>query len=58
MYGEETVIVNGMGYFCDAFIVTEDRCAGCPYAVADVDGNMACYADSFKKCNNGEEVDE
>lgn len=44
--GEETTIEDRMGYYTDGYLCNDD-CVGCPYVVKDVDGNDACYSDTY-----------
>lgn len=46
----DTVIVDRMGWVHDAYIC--DECyAGCPYAIDDIEGEIACYEEQFKHCH-------
>ena len=44
--GEETTIDDCMGYYHDGYLCNDD-CVGCPYVVKDVDGNDACYSNTY-----------
>lgn len=47
----ETIIVDGMGYYCAGYYC--DGCNGaCPYCVVDVEGNSACYKEEYDRCEN------
>lgn len=48
----ETVIYDGMGWAHDGYYCRYS--AGCPYVVADCEGNCACYGDMYHRCKSGE----
>ena len=45
----ETVIVDGQGWYHDGYFCRYS-CSGCPYAVPDINGNLACYGEDYHKC--------
>jgi len=44
----ETVITDHMGWYHDGYYC---NCAACPYAVADIEGNQACYKEEYLSCD-------
>lgn len=51
MYGEETILVTGMGYYEDGYKV-DNRCQACPYWHEDIEGDIACWKEEFETCEH------